>query len=134
MRIPSHVALVAARSQWLRTRIRQAREARDKHLEKVCCKDNLQSTPITTFVNNQVFGSSVVPFKDLPLLEVRLRDAVPEAFEMVLNYIYTDCIDPTKKSTLFFPWVLVVTNPVLYLNSRSGTNKQSSCSADDGCI
>ena len=35
MRIPAHVVLVAARSQWLRTRIRQAKEARDKHLEKV---------------------------------------------------------------------------------------------------
>ena len=35
VRIPAHVALVAARSQWLRTRIRQAREARDKQLEKV---------------------------------------------------------------------------------------------------
>lgn len=37
----------------------------------------------------QVFGSSFVPFKDLPLLEVRLKDAVPEAFEMILNFIYT---------------------------------------------
>lgn len=27
-----------------------------------------------------------------------LKDAVPEAFEMVLNYIYTDHIDPTKRS------------------------------------
>ena len=35
VRVPAHVALVAARSQWLRTRIRQAKEARDKHLEKV---------------------------------------------------------------------------------------------------
>lgn len=35
VRIPAHVALVAARSQWLRTRIRQSKEARDKHLEKV---------------------------------------------------------------------------------------------------
>ncbi|XP_046453722.1 leucine-zipper-like transcriptional regulator 1 [Daphnia pulex] len=79
VRIPAHVALVAARSQWLRTRIRQAKEARDKHLEKV-------------------FGSSFVPFKDLPLLEVRLKDAVPEAFEMILNFIYTDSIDPTLKT------------------------------------
>ncbi|XP_046979238.1 leucine-zipper-like transcriptional regulator 1 isoform X1 [Schistocerca americana] len=78
VKIPAHLAMVAARSQWLRARIRQAREARDKHLEKV-------------------FGTTQVSFKDLPLLEVRLRDAVPEAFEMVLNYIYTDRIDPTKK-------------------------------------
>ncbi|PNF37011.1 Leucine-zipper-like transcriptional regulator 1 [Cryptotermes secundus] len=78
VKIHAHVAMVAARSQFLRNRIRQAREARDKHLEKL-------------------FGTTQVPFKDLPLLEVQLRDAVPEAFEMVLNYIYTDRIDPTKK-------------------------------------
>ena len=46
----------------------------------------------------QVLGTSVAAYKDLPLLEVRLRDSVPEAFEMILHYIYTDHIDPTKKS------------------------------------
>lgn len=35
VKIRAHVAMVAARSQFLRNRIRQAREARDKHLEKV---------------------------------------------------------------------------------------------------
>lgn len=35
VKIPAHLAMVAARSQVLRNRIRQAREARDKHLEKV---------------------------------------------------------------------------------------------------
>jgi len=43
MRIPAHIALVAARSQWLRTKIRQAREARDKHLEKVITKISFHS-------------------------------------------------------------------------------------------
>lgn len=33
-----------------------------------------------------------------PLLQVCLPDAVPEAFELVLTYIYTDRIDPTRKS------------------------------------
>ncbi|KAK7794508.1 hypothetical protein R5R35_004725 [Gryllus longicercus] len=77
-RISAHVAIVAARSQWLRTRIKQALDARDRHLEKV-------------------FGTTKVAFKEVPLPEVRLGDAVPEAFEMVLNYIYTDRIDPTKR-------------------------------------
>ncbi|PBC32352.1 Leucine-zipper transcriptional regulator [Apis cerana cerana] len=78
-KIPAHIAMVAARSQFLRTRIRHAREKRDKHME-------------------EVFGTVDIPIKDMPLLEVRLKDAVPEAFEMVLNYIYTDRIDPTKKN------------------------------------
>ncbi|XP_076681889.1 leucine zipper like transcription regulator 1 isoform X2 [Andrena cerasifolii] len=78
-KIPAHIAMVAARSQFLRALIRQAREKREKHLE-------------------EVLGTTDVPAKDLPLLEVRLKDAVPEAFEMVLNYIYTDRIDPTKRN------------------------------------
>lgn len=77
-KIPAHIAIVVARSQFLRARIRQARERRERH-----CED--------------VFGTVEAPVKDLPLLEVKLIDAVPEAFEMVLNYIYTDRIDPTKR-------------------------------------
>lgn len=77
--ILGHLALVAARSQYLHTKIRAAKEARDKHLE-------------------QLFGTTKVPFTDIPLLKVKLPDANSEAFEMVLNYIYTDCIDPTKKA------------------------------------
>ncbi|XP_028136703.1 leucine-zipper-like transcriptional regulator 1 [Diabrotica virgifera virgifera] len=78
-KITGHVALVAARSGYLRKLIRQARENRDLHLERL-------------------FGTPKVPFTDIPLLEVKLPDADPEAFEMVLNYIYMDCIDPTKQA------------------------------------
>ncbi|XP_063220243.1 leucine-zipper-like transcriptional regulator 1 isoform X2 [Bacillus rossius redtenbacheri] len=73
--ISAHTAMVSARSQWLRTKIQQAR---DKLLEKV-------------------FGSNQLQSRNLPVLNVELPDAVPEAFEMVLNYIYTDHIDPTEK-------------------------------------
>lgn len=52
IKIPAHLAIVAARSQWLRQRIRHAKESRDGHLEKV-------------------FGTVSVPFKEVPLLEVR---------------------------------------------------------------
>lgn len=79
VKILAHLALVAARSKYLRNKIRQAKEARDRHLESL-------------------FGTAKVPFSDIPLLEVKLPDANPEPFEMVLNYIYTDCIDPTKKA------------------------------------
>lgn len=78
-KITGHVALVAARSGYLRKLIRQAKENRDKHLERL-------------------FGTCNVPFTDIPLIEVKLPDADPEAFEMVLNYIYMDCIDPTKQA------------------------------------
>lgn len=78
VKIPSHISMVAARSQWLCGLIQAAKEDRDRHLE-------------------DLFGTTELPFKDIPLLEVKLKDAKPEAFEMVLNYIYTDRIDPTKK-------------------------------------
>lgn len=34
-----------------------------------------------------------IEFNDRPMLEVKLPTAEPEAFEMILNYIYTDKID-----------------------------------------
>lgn len=79
--VPAHIAMVAARSQWLRIRIKKSAEEREKQVEKTLKWD---AQPI------QAKGPN--------LLEVVLCDAVPEAFEMVLNYIYTDHIDPTKKS------------------------------------
>lgn len=50
-KILAHVAIVAARSEFLRSRIRQACEKRNKQLEKE-------------------FGSLDVPAKDMPSLEV----------------------------------------------------------------
>ncbi|XP_060530109.1 leucine-zipper-like transcriptional regulator 1 [Cylas formicarius] len=76
-RVLGHVALVAARSAYLRDKIRQAKESRDKHLKKL-------------------FGTAKVPFTDIPLLEVCLPKANSDAFKMVLDYIYMDCIDPEK--------------------------------------
>ncbi|CAH0765579.1 unnamed protein product [Bemisia tabaci] len=76
--IPAHIAIIVARSTYLRSRIRQAKNLRDKQLEKV-------------------HGTNEILAADIPKLQVHLKKAVPEAFEMVLNYIYTDCIDPTEK-------------------------------------
>lgn len=39
----------------------------------------------------KLFGT--IEFSDRPMLEVRLPTAEPEAFEMILSYIYTDKID-----------------------------------------
>lgn len=66
--------MVAARSSILRSKILAARENLNQHLEKL-------------------FGTIDVSFNDRPMLEVKLPDAMPEAFEKVLNYIYTDRID-----------------------------------------
>ncbi|KAH6933025.1 hypothetical protein HPB50_011568 [Hyalomma asiaticum] len=78
--ILAHVAFVAARSTWLRDKIRRAQEAQ------------VMAEAEAAFEG----GGSVYPTS--AMLQVRLPDAVPEAFELVLTYIYTDRIDPTKKS------------------------------------
>nr|XP_037271803.1 LOW QUALITY PROTEIN: leucine-zipper-like transcriptional regulator 1 [Rhipicephalus microplus] len=77
--ILAHVAFVAARSTWLRDKIRRAREAL-VIAEAEAAFDRW---------GKRLFTGAT--------LQVRLPDAVPEAFELVLTYIYTDRIDPTKK-------------------------------------
>lgn len=74
IKISAHIALVAARSKFLRNKILSARDARNQHLEKV-------------------YGALDIPFSDRPIVEVRLPNATTEAFEILLNYIYTDKID-----------------------------------------
>ncbi|KAK3599084.1 hypothetical protein CHS0354_024412 [Potamilus streckersoni] len=65
VRVPAHMAVVAARSPWLRERITLAKS-----------QDQLDEEQ---------------------RLEVMLPDADPKAFEMVLAYIYTDRIYPSRK-------------------------------------
>jgi hypothetical protein len=78
--VPAHIAMVAARSDWLRARVREARAARVTHLS-------------TLFGGQE--GGAPRP-RDCPVLEVRLAEADPTAFRMVLDFIYTDQIDPTR--------------------------------------
>ncbi|XP_022913249.1 leucine-zipper-like transcriptional regulator 1 homolog [Onthophagus taurus] len=70
VKILAHLPMVAARSQYLRNKVRKAKENHGKYN-----KDEV-----------------------LPTVIVPLLDANPEAFEMVLDYIYMDCIDPIKKA------------------------------------
>ncbi|XP_067636209.1 leucine-zipper-like transcriptional regulator 1 homolog [Eurosta solidaginis] len=84
VKILAHIAFVAARSKHLRTKILAAREARQQQMEKVFGPTlNMQSA----------MGGGVGGPDRAPLLEVRLAQASPEAFEIILNYIYTDRID-----------------------------------------
>ena len=76
--VAAHIALVAARSDWLRSRIREAKAGRDAHLSKL------------------FLGDARPTQRDCPVLEVRLPEADPDAFKMVLDFIYTDQIDPTR--------------------------------------
>lgn len=70
-RIKAHTAMVAARSAWLCNRIKLAKE--------------------------QASGSTADGASASAVTEVVLPDADPRAFELVLSYIYTDRILPTKQ-------------------------------------
>ncbi|ELT93946.1 hypothetical protein CAPTEDRAFT_218846 [Capitella teleta] len=77
-KIEAHIALVAARSAWLRNRIRQALEQFKNQKVKSVDEEKEEK------------GSSLHP-------QVILPDADPRAFDLVLSYIYTDRIHPTKQ-------------------------------------
>ncbi|XP_011498946.1 PREDICTED: leucine-zipper-like transcriptional regulator 1 [Ceratosolen solmsi marchali] len=76
-KILAHIAMIVARSKFLKEQIRQAKVEKEN--------------------SEKFFKASEYSKKNSSILQVHLKDAVPEAFEMVLNYIYTDRIDPTKK-------------------------------------
>lgn len=56
----------------------------------------------------RVFGTSDVPHSDRPILEVKIPDALPEAFEKVLHYIYTDRIDCKRAQLTFFKKIFLM--------------------------
>ena len=77
--VPAHIAMVAARSAWLRSRIKEARQVRTRHIDKLFRET--EGRP---------------PEQDCPVLEVKMLEAEPQSFSMVLDFIYTDQIDPTR--------------------------------------
>lgn len=92
IKIPAHIAFVAARSQYLRSKITAARIARQQHMEKVF--GHGITAPVTLSANDVD-----ADIHKGALLEVRLLNATPEAFEIILNYIYTDRIDLKENYT-----------------------------------
>ncbi|KAL1505866.1 hypothetical protein ABEB36_005324 [Hypothenemus hampei] len=78
-KIFAHVPMVAARSAYLRDKVQQARIEMEKHVEKLF-RDN-----------HKVIDINITDY-----LEVKLPNANCAAFRMVLDYIYTDQIDPSK--------------------------------------
>lgn len=89
--VPAHIVMVAARSDWLRKRIREAKEARDAHIEKL-----FGSKEPPPGLGDDETRMDRPDQKDWPVLEVKLGEADPAAFRMVLDFIYTDEIDPTR--------------------------------------
>ena len=65
--------------------IRSPREARDDLTKRIAAGEE---------------DACEVSYTSPPQLCVLLPEATPESFNMVLNYIYTDRIDPTEKGNV----------------------------------
>lgn len=78
--ILAHQAILAARSQYLRVKIKEARDELAKRI-----------------ASGEEEASEVYSYTSTPQLKILLPEATPDAFNMVLDYIYTDRVDPTEK-------------------------------------
>ncbi|KGL76438.1 Leucine-zipper-like transcriptional regulator 1, partial [Tinamus guttatus] len=84
-RVRGHAAIVTARCKWLRKKIIQARERLKQANEgqAACQKDGI--------------GGSVKLCRLQPLLEVPIREAEAQPFEVLMQFLYTDKIKYPRK-------------------------------------
>ncbi|XP_077785259.1 leucine-zipper-like transcriptional regulator 1 isoform X2 [Podarcis muralis] len=84
-RVRGHTAIVTARCKWLRKKITQARE-RLKQKSKQDVDEEGEGTPQMETAGNNV------KLKLQPLLEVTIREAEAQPFEVLMQFLYTDKI------------------------------------------
>lgn len=101
VKIPAHIAIIAARSSILKDRImyvfiwkfRHFKLTEKKLKEPFFGCYRLARDTMNEYLEKQL-GATDIPLADQPtVLDVKIPDALPEAFEKVLHYIYTDRID-----------------------------------------
>ncbi|XP_063000574.1 leucine-zipper-like transcriptional regulator 1 isoform X1 [Elgaria multicarinata webbii] len=85
-RVRGHTAIVTARCKWLRKKITQARE-RLKQKSKQEIDEEGQGTP-----QKEPAGNNVKVCRLQPLLEVTIREAEAQPFEVLMQFLYTDKI------------------------------------------
>ncbi|KAK2169086.1 hypothetical protein LSH36_12g10021 [Paralvinella palmiformis] len=94
--ISAHIAMVSARSSWLRQRIKRSQH---QLKQDVLPNQDKEENPTETDKEKTVTdGMDKTDKPEQKLPEVRLPDSDPRAFELVLSYIYTDRIHPGKQS------------------------------------
>ncbi|XP_029475633.1 leucine-zipper-like transcriptional regulator 1 [Rhinatrema bivittatum] len=86
-RVQGHIALVTARCEWLRKKIIQARERlRQKW------KEEMEEEGQTAAQKPEASSGSLKP-----MLEVTIRDAEPQPFQVLMQFLYTDKIKYPQK-------------------------------------
>ncbi|XP_063153377.1 leucine-zipper-like transcriptional regulator 1 isoform X1 [Candoia aspera] len=90
-RVRGHTAIVTARCKWLRKKITQARE-RLKQKSKQEVDEEGQEMP-----QKEMTGNNVKLGRLQPLLEVTIREAEAQPFEVLMQFLYTDKIKYPRK-------------------------------------
>ncbi|KAM6458175.1 leucine-zipper-like transcriptional regulator 1 isoform 3-T3 [Liasis olivaceus] len=90
-RVRGHAAIVTARCKWLRKKITQARE-RLKQKSKQEIDEEGQEMP-----QKEMAGNNVKLGRLQPLLEVTIREAEAQPFEVLMQFLYTDKIKYPRK-------------------------------------
>ncbi|XP_060087056.1 matrix metalloproteinase-24 isoform X2 [Heteronotia binoei] len=90
-RVQGHIAIVTARCKWLRKKITQARE-RLKQKPKQDIDEEGQESP-----QKEMSGSNIKLCRLQPPLEVTIREAEAQPFEVLMQFLYTDKIKYPRK-------------------------------------
>ncbi|KAG8131914.1 hypothetical protein E2320_009808 [Naja naja] len=90
-RVQGHTAIVTARCKWLRKKITQAKE-RLKQKSKQEVNEEGQEVP-----QKEMAGNNVKIGRLQPLLEVTIREAEAQPFEVLMQFLYTDKIKYPRK-------------------------------------
>ncbi|XP_054836084.1 leucine-zipper-like transcriptional regulator 1 isoform X2 [Eublepharis macularius] len=90
-RVQGHAAIVTARCKWLRKKITQAKE-KLKQKPKQEIDEEGQESP-----QKEMFGSNIKLCRLQPPLEVTIREAEAQPFEVLMQFLYTDKIKYPRK-------------------------------------
>ncbi|GAA6067415.1 leucine-zipper-like transcriptional regulator 1 isoform X2, partial [Tachysurus ichikawai] len=94
-RVLGHIAIVTARCQWLRKKILQTRD-RQKQRSKQEASEESEESGSGTFRQKDI-SSTARSSGGLPLLEVFIREAEAQPFEVLMQFLYTDKIQYPRR-------------------------------------
>uniref|UniRef100_A0A8D0AP34 Leucine zipper like post translational regulator 1 n=1 Tax=Sander lucioperca TaxID=283035 RepID=A0A8D0AP34_SANLU len=88
-RVLGHIAIVTARCQWLRKKILQAwdRQRQVRHAANSCEESD----------EGAAGGPRDIPASNRPMLEVSIREAEAQPFEVLMQFLYTDKIQYPRR-------------------------------------
>ncbi|KAI2664954.1 hypothetical protein H4Q32_003278 [Labeo rohita] len=90
-KVLGHIAIVTARCKWLRKKILQARD-RQKQKSKLECNEESEESG-----SGSQKDSSGKSSRGPPLLEVSIREADAQPFEVLMQFLYTDKIQYPRR-------------------------------------